>query len=509
ARDAGVEEVAVGPKAGAGGAATTVLRASLELPAGTRLMRPDGSTLASPVAISPAGDCVVFAAVREGSSRLYRRDLDAFDAEEIPGTEGGSSPIFSADGEWIAFHAAGWLRKLRLSDGRSIQVRVLPHFNGVGLDWRQGEEFVLTPSLLGSGLTRVTEDGRPLGDLTSLQPEVGEYHHAWPRYVADSPYVLFSVWGGKNTGTWVVSMESGERRMVLWGALGARLLGDLLIYRSFNGPELLAVPFDVDKLETTGEPRPVADDIYETVRSGGSGSFAVSRSGSLAYEPADTGRRSLVWLDREGRAMERLGERGPYECPSLSPDGRRLAVELNSHDRFGKRWSSGSGGDIWIHDLERGTRDRLTHGSDNIRPTWTPDGRRIAFSSNRSGPWNLYWKEVDREDEATLLAETAVSVFPWSWSPDGEVLAFQEASGAGYKVGFVSREGELLAGLGSRAAEKAPVFSPDGRFLAYTSDASGADEIMVQPYPPTGQRWMVSNGGGNHARWTGNGDEIF
>jgi len=388
-------------------------------------------------------------------------------------------------------------------------VRELPHFDGVGMDWRAGE-IVLSPSLLGSGLVRISEEGRFLGELTTLDAEAGEYHHTWPHYLPDAGHVLFSVWGDRESGTWIVSLESGERRLLLRGAFGARLLGDRLLCKSIllGGPELLAIPFDLERLEATGEPRPVVADVYQPMRSGGSGSFAVSRGGSLVYEPTDRGRRSMVWIDREGRTGERLGERGPYECPTLSPDGRRVAFSLNTISGAGRRWASGSGGDIWTEDLGRGTRDRLTHGSDNVRPVWTPDGRRVVFSSNRDGPWSLYWKEVDREGKAERLVDTGTSVFPWSWSPDGSVLAFLQVAGEGFKVGFVSREGELLDPLGTRSAEKSPVFSPDGRFVAYTSDASGRDEVYVQPYPPTGRRWAISNGGGDHARWSASG-EIF
>jgi Tol biopolymer transport system component/predicted Ser/Thr protein kinase len=428
----------------------------------------------------------------------------------VPGTEGAFSPFFSPDGEWLAFFAAGWLQKVPAAGGSPVLIREYPYFWGSGATWGENDEIVVAPSMLGTGLVRLSADGRNERALTSLDAENSEWHHAWPQFLPDGEHVLFTVWGWKTGGAVLVSLESGERKQVLRGAMGARLIrGDRLVFKHAFGADLRAVRFDLETLEVTGEPKSFSSDVYQAPRSGGSGSFSVSRTGTFVYEPAGSARRHLVWLDREGGVSERLETPGPYESPAVSPDGDRLAFQLNDPVVRPGSGSTGSGGDVWVHDLVRGTRDRLTGRGDNMCPVWTPDGRRIVFSSNRSGPWNIFWKDVDREGEAELLVETSVSVFPSSWSPDGSVLAYQALSGDGRKVGFVSRDGELLPHTLSRFSEAHPVFAPDGRYLAYTGYASGSEEIYVQPFPPTGERRMISNGGGSDARWAPSGQEIF
>jgi serine/threonine-protein kinase len=491
------------------GAPVRVLRSSLELPDRTRLTRPDLS-MSCPVAIAPDGGSVVFAAVRDGESRLYRRSLEEYDAAPLEGTEGATAPFFSPDGRWIAFHASGWLQKIASSGGQAVPIRKLPAFVGAGADWDESDRIVVSPSALGSGLLLFSADGREARPLTRLDHVRGEWHHAWPQFLPGGRNVLFTIWGWKSGGANVVSLETGEVRLIRRGAIGARLVGpDAIVFRNAFSPELLAARFDPERLEVIGDARPVQDRVHQTARAGGSGSFSVSRTGTLVYEPAGRGKRSLALLDREGQVLERIGDPAPYEAPAISPDGRRVAFQLNEWGLLPERGHTGSGGDIWVHDLERDTRDRLTHRGDNLSATWSPDGEQIAFSSNRDGPWNLYIKAVDGAGEARRWVETTASLFPASISPDGSVLCFEERTAEGTATGFVTREGEMLSSAGMRFAGAMAGFSPDGRFIVYAAEDSGRREIYVQAYPPAGQRFKISLQGGTEPRFSPRGDEIF
>ena len=186
-------------------------------------------------------------------------------------------------------------------------------------------------------------------------------------------------------------------------------------------------------------------------------------------------------------------ERGSYDIPRLSPDGRRLALNLDG---------------TWIYDLERGTRTRLRPGGQ--MPVWTPDGSRITFASDRRGPWNLYWKSADEVGEAELLLPSEHSQFPMSWSPDGQVLAFQEFNTeTADDIWMLGKDGELQPFVVTRFRERTPRFSPDGRFLAYVSNESGRHEVYVQPYPATGKRWTVSTDGGTEPLWSPDGLTLY
>jgi Tol biopolymer transport system component len=209
-----------------------------------------------------------------------------------------------------------------------------------------------------------------------------------------------------------------------------------------------------------------------------------------------------VWVDRQGTELAVTEDSGFYELPRLSPDGKEVTLQDQS--------AEGSGWDIWINDLERGSRTRLTFQESNGYPIWTPDGTRITFASNRSGSWNLYWKSADGIGEAEPLLTREHAQFPISWSPDGKTLAFvEENPNTGGDLWVLSLEGDASPILNSPRDEGAARFSPDGRWLAYVSNESGREEVYVQPYPGPGKRLQISNEGGREPVWSAGGQELF
>jgi eukaryotic-like serine/threonine-protein kinase len=290
---------------------------------------------------------------------------------------------------------------------------------------------------------------------------------------------------------------AGERRNLIPGGNQPRYApsGHLVYAQSGS---LMAVPFDIQRLTMTGPPAAVVMDVQQD-RGTGVAQYSVSTTGSLVYVRGnvDVQRRLLVWVDRQGREQTLLAPPRRYGSPRLSPDGQRLAVDSDE-------------GTVWIDDLARSTLTRLTQESSNGMPNWTPDERRIAFYSNKDGPVRVFWQSADGSGGMERLTG-GKNQFPNSWSPDGSRLVFCELSPtAGYDL-WVQRIGDHEAQpfLRTRFNEFAAQVSPDGRWLAYTSDESGRNEIYVRPYPGPGGKWQVSTNGGAEAMWNRNGRELF
>ncbi len=264
----------------------------------------------------------------------------------------------------------------------------------------------------------------------------------------------------------------------------------------------MVVPFDLAALEVTGDSVPVVQGVRQNAP-GGAVDYGISDNGTLVYVPSTSTaglNRTLVWVDREGLATPLIEDRQAYRRPRLSPDGQRVAVEVQSV----------ANSDIWIYDIGRGTRMRLTVEGTNQSPVWTPDGTRVTFSSNRDGPPDLYWKPADGSGQAELLLNmnSQNNLVPSSWSPDGESLAFYNANGPG-DIWALPREGDASTFVATAFDERSPMFSPDGRWLAYVSNESGRDEVYVQPYPGPGGKWPISTEGGTEPRWSADGRELF
>jgi len=339
---------------------------------------------ATPVlALSPDGTKLVYSGYRRGEKRrLYLRPMDRFEATPIPGTEGGTGPFFSPDGEWVGFWADRKLKKVSLAGGSPLTLCDAPAFRGAS--WGEGGTILFAPLPQG-GLSRISAEGGKPKAFTSPDPKKNEMTHRWPQILPGGKAALFTI--NSLTGDYdqarigVVSLDTGERRTVLEGGTDARYVptGHLVYSR---GGSILAVPFDLKRLDVTGPPAPITDDV-RIVGPAGFALFSHSNDGSLVYlgKNPKALERGLVWVDRKGTARPFTEARRDYSEPRLSPDGQRLAIVVGDRASW----------DIWMYELARGVWSRLTLGGLNWGPVWARDGNRLAFASNRNGPVNVFF----------------------------------------------------------------------------------------------------------------------
>jgi len=366
-----------------------------------------------------------------------------------------------------------------------------------------------TPTAV-SYLQQVADAGGAPKPLTRV--EKGEGSQRWPDFLPDGKALLYaasttgSYWS--NARVVVQSVGTGEWRNLIEGTSPRYASSGHLVYA--QGGNLMAVPFDARRLEVTGAPVPVVEGVFQSQVSGVA-EYSVSSTGSLVYVAGSihAAQKRLVWVSRTGVEQPLAAPAHSYVAPRLSPDGRRVAVAIQEGDT-----------QIWLYDLSRETLTRLTFEGDvNSSPTWTPDGKRIAFTSTKDGPLNIFWQLADGSGGLEKLNASENAQIPMSWSPDGKLLAFLEVDPTtGYDIG-VLRLDEPSAGSGqgrkpeqflrTRFSESVPRFSPDGRWLAYISDESGRYEIYVQPYPGPGGKRLISTEGGTEPVWNPNGRELF
>jgi eukaryotic-like serine/threonine-protein kinase len=473
-----------------------VSRFALTLPPGQQLADLENYPA---VALSPNGTHLVYVARQGGTQQIYLRAMDSLEARPIPGTEGGVSPFFSPDGTWVGFFAGAKLKKVSLSGGAAVSLgdAAIPR----GASWGSQGVIAFAPSIP-SVLQQVSDAGGTPQPLTRL--EKGE-NHRWPEFLPGGKAVLFAAGTSgisfANAQVAVQPVGTGERRnLVQLGTQPRYAPSGHLVYA--QGGSLMAVPFDPQRLEVTGTAVPVAEGVQQSTASGAA-QYSFSSTGSLVYVHGglQSAQLRLVWVSRNGAEQPLAAPAHAYLAPRLSPDGRRVAVSIMEQET-----------QVWLYDLSRETSTRLTfEGNYNLNPAWTPDGKRIAFESNKEGTPNLFWQLADGSGGLERLTTSEYIHAPISWSPDGQLLAFFEINPTtGFDI-WLLRLGDRKAQpfLQTRFDEAVARFSPDGRWLAYTSDESGRYEIYVQPYPGPGGKWLISTEGGTEPAWNPNGRELF
>ena len=338
--------------------------------------------------------------------------------------------------------------------------------------------------------------------LTTVDSDKGEQTHRYPQHLPGGQAILFTAGTG---GSWddalIVAqrLDTGERKVLVEGGSDARFVstGHLVYLRA---GALMAAPFDLEQLEVTGPPIAVVEGVMPSLQNTGAAFFGFSEIGHLVYVPgtAQATQRKLVWVDREGEEQPLPVPPEAYVTPSLSPDGQHLAFSVDQ----------GSQTDIWVYDISRGSRTRLTFEGYNQFPVWAPDGTRVTFSYNRAGSSNLFWKSADGSGTNERLTTSEESQWPTSWSPDGQFLAFSEFQ----DIWILPLEGERKpwAFLQTPFNEVEPKFSPDGQWLAYDSDESGQSEVYVRPFPNAEEgKSQISTEGGTESVWVGNGELFY
>jgi Tol biopolymer transport system component len=464
-----------------------------------------GSVAGADTILSPDGSRLVYVS----QSRLFTRRLDQAKTTELAGTEGAFEPFFSPDGQWVAFFAQGKLKKVSMAGGAAITLCDASNMRGGS--WGEDGNIIAALST-NTALSRIPAAGGPATPVTALAQ--GEVTHRWPQILPGGKAVLFTAHNGavEFNGANIEVMSLGDHRrktLVRGGTYGRYLPSGYLVY--VNRGTLFAVPFDLERLEVRGTPAPLLEAVAYS-RDTGSAQFdfsgAPSGPGTLVYRSGGASGGELVtvqWLDAAGKTQPLLSKPGLYSNPRLSPDGQRLALAV----------ADGSNQDIWIYEWQRDTPTRLTFGGGiSIGPTWSPDGRYIAFQA----AGGMFWARADGAGKLQPLTQSKSVQFPGSFTADGKRLAFFEANpGTAFDLWTMPLENEgagLRAGkpevfLQTTADERYASFSPDGRWLAYASNESGAFHVYVRAFPDKGGKWQISDSGGVQPEWSRNGRELF
>ena len=453
------------------------------------VLLPEKSRVLS-IAVSPDGRNIALVLVKDGRQQIWIRALDAVELKPLEGTDGATNPFWSPDSRFIAFFADAQLKKIDRSGG---PVQTLGDALAVvGGTWNRNGDILL--GALGK-VQRVSA----AGGAVSFLPGHIDITETSPVFLPDGRHYLAtrnSYRDPKQRGVFLGSMDSPEARQILPDISRAEIvgppsggrLGAVVFTRSAT---LMALPFDMKQLQAAGEPVPVAPGIAATM---GYPLFAASESGVLAYVTGQQGDWQFVWRDREGKVLGSYPGAGGVAM--ISPDGKSLAF-----DRLG---------DIWLMNFARGVTNRLTAGPEDNNPIWSPDGRYVAYARVGLG---VYRKLATGAGDEELLAPSKTLAVPKSWSPDGNILVYAQINpdtGADLLAVPVNGDRKPFPVLQTSATEDQGQFSPDGHWLAYTSNESGQAEVYVIPFPPApGAKWLVSRGGGVQPRWRRDGNELF
>jgi Tol biopolymer transport system component/predicted Ser/Thr protein kinase len=445
------------------------------------ILLPEKSLVRS-LAVSPDGRFVAVVLVKDGKQQIFIRALDSLDLTPLAGTDNATDPFWSPDSRFVAFFADARLKKIDRSGG-PVQT-LCDALGAVGGTWNRNGD-ILIGAL--SGVQRLSESG---GALTNLPASI-----VFPTFLPDGRHYL----GMQGSGVWLNAMDSPESRQILPDNTRAEIvapsgdshLGAILFTRAGT---LMALPFDMQRLQAAGDPFPVAQPIASGTNS--VWLAAASYSGVLAYVSGQRSLRQYVWRDRQGGNLGVIGDAGGVVM--ISPDGKRLVGDPD--------------GVITTLEFGRGTTTRLTMGSSGgMNPAWSPDGRYVAYW----GSGGIYRKATSSGAPPELLLSSPTLAVPKSWSPDGRYLIYAQINpGTGadllaLPIGQPDTHPLVLAQ--TKATEDQGQFSPDGHWVAYTSNESGQSEIYVIPFPlaPNQGRWVVSRGGGVMPRWRRDGKELF
>ncbi len=471
------------------------------------------------MAISSDGRFVVYSAIEENpgpqaTPRLYLRRLDHQDAKPISGTEGGISPFLSPDNRWVGFLAEGKLKKVPVEGG--VPATLCDTSLWVfGADWGDDNSIVFVDGN-GAGLSRVSADGGKLETLTKPDHKRQEYSHRLPSWLPNGKAVLFTaIRHAMDSQPYLalLQLDTGDWRVLLQDAADAKYIptGYLVFLRQGT---LMAVRFDPARLEIIGQPVALVENVMQIFATSdghntGAGQFAISDTGSLIYAiggVAPDPEYSLVWVDQRGMEQPVTDQLLPYSVPRLSPDGRRIAYKSS-----GREWQ------VWVYDLNRATTSRLTTEGRADYPTWAPDGKRLLFAWRESVAGNLFWQPYDGSSPMERLTTCERTQYPGSWSPAGKTVALvEESPEEKKKIGYQWDINMLDVGTGrvtpflnSPFNERYPEFSPDGRWIAYTSDESQRHEVYVRPFPGPGMKYPISSEGGCEPLWAKDSKQLY
>ena len=496
-------------------------RVAIPLNPGQRLVA--GASM--PFSISRDGRRLAYVAAGTGKPpQIFVRELDRFDAAPVAGTEGATTPFFSPDGDWVGFYARDGLQRVTLGGGAPLMIGEAPPV--ASATWTADDTIVFATTVPGDGLWRVPASGGVPEPLTKPDAAKGELRHAHPQPLPGGAAVLFTALTSDGAYAGIVSLATRESRVLpqtrMTGGGVQFVAPDRLVYANAGG--LVTRMFDAGRYEVRGGPLPLAEHA-ETGDEGTAWFDALPRA--LVYVPGRSSvpQRLLMLVDRDGRATPLTETRGAYAHPRFSPDGRSIAVTIETD----------SGSDIWMLDVQRGTRVRFTSIGSCAFPTWSLDARSIAFRTSRTNGWTLFRRRLDDSGSPqplltgspgshdAVLSQAAARLLPGSppvlsganpQAPESSgprgLLAFTERRPSGERDIWVLEPGNAPTPFVMTPWDEwGPAFSPNGQLLAYASDESGRAEVYVQPYPGPGQKWLISTDGGTDPVWSPDGHELF
>ncbi len=493
--------------AAAGGIATVALL-GFEVVNAPRKAEPVQFFIATPASItsigtpkvSPNGRYVAFNATDStGISRIWLRALGSLSSEPIPGTEDAQRPFWSPDSRYLAFMAEGKLKKVAVTGGPT-QTLGETGSRGDGSWGRTG--VILFDKSASDSIIRIAAAGGVAAPITRIDRTRGETGNAWPQFLPDGRHFLYLGLSSRaeSTALKVGDLRSTKTRVLLTGNLSRIEFvapGYVLFVRD---RALLAQPFDARKLQLRGEPFPIVDDVAVGGGGAANAEFSASDNGVLVFRgSAGSGTSRLTWVDRAGKDIQVVGDPGAYSAHSVSPDGKRIAVE------------TGNNPDIWTIDSGRNVSTRFTfNAAQHYWPVWSPDGTRIAYTSDQQGAFAVFVKPATGARPESLLSNTSVPIGPSDWSSDGKNLACAVQGVGGWDI-WIQPTGGAVAYplLASQFREMEARFSPDCRWIAYSSNESGRREVYIQPFPGLGGKWQVSSQGGRDPEWRRDGKELY
>jgi serine/threonine protein kinase len=451
-----------------------------------------------PPMISPDGRYLVFSAYGSGGAQLYLRSLDSTSPQALPGTEGAMFPFWSPDSRSIAFFTDDKLKRMEVSGGAPITI--CASTLGRGGSWNQDGTIVAALSY-NTGLSRVPASGGTPMPVTVVD---GAHYtsHRWPTFLPDGKHFLYiavkhNAPNSPETAVFLASLDGKENRLLFHTLSNATYASGRLLFQRENS--LAAQSFDASSGKLSGEPQTLGENVQFDAGLWRM-NLSASTDGMLVYASGTaSGTQILTWYDRGGKRLGTVGDQGDFYDLDLSPDDKKVvATELNTATAT-----------IWIHDLATNLKTRLTFsGGTHLTPVWSPDGKQVAFTSNQQAAISVKTLGSSAPERTVLSSPSPIYQAIADWSSDGRYLMYEQGAGMNTDLWVLPISGDNKPFPYTNGASRG-TFSPDGRWVAYVAQEAGRPEVFVAPFPWTGAKWQISNGGGAGPRWRADGKELF
>jgi Tol biopolymer transport system component len=449
------------------------------------------------LALSPDGRQLAFVASGDdGNDRIFLRALGALEPRAVAGTEGASFPFFSPDGRRLGFFTGQSLKTL---DVGTLAVQTLCKAKNVrGGSWGSSEQILFSPND-GAEIDVVAASGGEPKKVIGFDATRHESSLRWPLFLRDGRRFLYLSFVENGNELALASLDGGARRRIVKADSPAFLAEGSLVYAT--GERLVAQPFDEKAARITGAARPLAEGVYWDAFASGAFGFAVSDDGDLAYLAGGIGKSRLVWYDRAGHRLESAGPLGALFEPSVSPDGSRASISMADIETGRSR--------VWLVDLARGGVVQISdQPSSSVTSLFSHDGSSLVFSTFPDG--RIYTRDMSGAAPSRLVFDAGIFAILEHWAADGRLfyttLDLTNYHMQSYVLPPGGKPEPVLTGPANTQHTQ---LSPDGRWLAYVSDESGREEVLVRSYPEGRQRFAISASGGTQPQWKGDGRELF